>query len=76
MKVRLKFSKRTRFLSHMLASVAFIGLFIWGWDLSPKDAAAYLIISIGCVVALASVAAILGFLLRLFRSRFDPIEED
>lgn len=75
-KFRLRVSKRTRFLSHILASVAFIGLFIWGWGLSIDDATLYLLISVGCVVSLVGVAAILGLLLRLIRSRFEAHSED
>ena len=76
MKFRFRFSKKTRFLSHMLASVAFIGLFIWGWDLSVDDAALYLLICVACVLGLVAVAAVLGYLLRLIRARFDATGED
>lgn len=76
MKFRLRISKRTRFLSHLMASVAFIGLFIWGWGLSVDEATLYLLICVACVVGLVGVAAILGLLLRLIRSRFEATNED
>lgn len=76
MKFRFRISKKTRFLSHMLACVAFIGLFIWGWDLSIEDATLYLVISVGFVLGLVVVAAVLGLILRLIRSRFEATHED
>ncbi|HEY7771915.1 MAG TPA: hypothetical protein VIC26_01950 [Marinagarivorans sp.] len=74
-KLKFRISKKTRFLSHMLACVCFIGLFIWGWDLPVSDVVAYLLVSLGLLLVLISIAAVLGLALRLFRRR-SPWEEE
>ena len=74
-KLKFRISKKTRFASHMLACMCFIVLFIWGWDLPVNDVVAYLLVSLGLLLILISIAAVLGLALRLFRRR-SPWEEE
>lgn len=75
-KVKFKISKKTRFMSHMLASVCFIGLFIWGWDLSVSDALAYLLVSLGFLAIIILISAVLGLALRYVRRAKTTVEEE
>ena len=70
-RLRVRISKKTRLVSHILASAAFIALFIWGWDLQVSDAVAYLIISLAFLFAILLTSALLGWLMRIMRSRAD-----
>ena len=65
---RVRISKKTRFISHMFASFAFIALFIWGWDLQVGDAVAYLLICVGFLLVIVATAAVLGWLMRIMRT--------
>ncbi|MDZ7924680.1 MAG: hypothetical protein U5M23_11565 [Marinagarivorans sp.] len=69
MKFKYRISKKTRFISHLLASACFIGLFIWGWDLPMSEVLAFFIILMVFLVAILAVSALLGFALRLYRAK-------
>jgi hypothetical protein len=75
-KVKFKISKKTRFMSHMFASACFIGLFIWGWDLSVSDALAYLLVSLGLLGVIIVISAVLGLVLRFARRTTTAAEEE
>lgn len=75
-RIKLRVSKRTRLISHILASAAFIGLFIWGWGLEVKTAITYFVICAAFLVAILCVAAVLAFLMRIIQKSFDSTDEE
>ncbi len=76
MKFKYRISKKTRFMSHLLASACFIALFIWGWDLPMSEALAFFIILIVFLLAILAVSALLGLALRLYRAKQEQQPED
>ncbi len=75
-KIKYRISKRTRFISHLLASACFIGLFIWGWDLPVSDVIAFFITLLVFLVGILALSAVLGLLLRIYRAKTEKREED
>jgi hypothetical protein len=71
-----RFSKKMRFISHLLASAGFIALFVWGWDLAVSDVIIYGLLCLGFLVLILAVAAILVFIWRLVSCLHSRVKEE
>lgn len=65
--VKFKINKRARFNSSMLAGACIIGLAVWGWGLPVSAVVSFFLISFGGLLAIVSLAAGCGWLLKKLR---------
>lgn len=61
--IKFRLKKRARMTASMLASAAFIGLAVWGWNLPLSTVIAFFVICMVCLGIIVLLAAGVGWLL-------------
>lgn len=69
--IRITFKKRSRILASMIASLAFIGLAIWGFDLPVSTILLFLLICLFFLLLIVAFAALLGWAIGRMRRLYD-----
>lgn len=69
--MKFTFKKRTRIYSSLFASLAFIALAVWGWDLPVETVAVFLVLCLGFLLLIIACAALLAWMLHALKKKED-----